>query len=60
MTADAFIRDYTADGVEHFYFAQATAVIGDRIWIFFLEGPERSLIVPFLTTVKITASAAVD
>jgi len=45
---------------EHFYFAQATAVIGKRIWFFVLDGPDRSLIVPFLTTVKIDASKVVD
>jgi hypothetical protein len=45
---------------EHFYFAQATAVIGNRIWFFDLDGPDRSLIVPFLSTVKIDASKVVD
>jgi len=45
---------------EHFYSAQATAVIGNRIWFFVLAGPDRSLIVPFLTTVKIDASKVVD
>jgi hypothetical protein len=45
---------------EHFYFAQATAVIGNRIWFFVLDGPDRSLIVPFLTTVKIDTSKVVD
>jgi hypothetical protein len=45
---------------EHFYFAQATVVIGKRIWIFNLTGPDRSLIVPFLSTVKIDPAAVVD
>jgi len=45
---------------EHFYFADAAAVIGNRIWIFTLDGPDRSLLQPFLTTVKINAAAATD
>ena len=45
---------------EHFYFAQATVVIGTRIWFFDLYGPDRSLIVPFLTTVKIDPTKVVD
>jgi hypothetical protein len=45
---------------EHFYFAQATVVIGKRIWFFDLDGPDRLLIVPFLSTVKIDASKVVD
>ena len=45
---------------EHFYFAQASVVIGKRIWIFNLDGPDRSLIVPFLSTVTIDPSAVVD
>jgi hypothetical protein len=45
---------------EHFYFAQATAVIGNRIWFFVLDGPQRELIVPFLSTVKIDVSKVVD
>jgi len=45
---------------EHFYSAQATVVIGTRIWFFNLDGPDRSLIVPFLTTVKIDPTKVVD
>jgi hypothetical protein len=45
---------------EHFYFAQATVVIGKRIWFFELVGPDRLLIVPFLTTVKIDPTKVVD
>jgi len=45
---------------EHFYFAQATVVIGKRVWFFILTGPDRSLIVPFLSTVHIDPTAAVD
>jgi len=45
---------------EHFYFAQAVVVIGKRMWFFKLDGPDRSLIVPFLTTVKIDPSKVVD
>ena len=46
--------------VEQYYFAEAIAVIGDRIWIFSLHGPDRSLIVPFLSTVNIDPSKVVD
>jgi hypothetical protein len=35
-------------------------VIGNRIWFFVLDGPDRSLIVPFLSTVKIDPAAVVD
>lgn len=45
---------------EHFYFAQAYTVIGNRIWLFDLDGPDRSLIVPFLSTVKIDVTKVVD
>jgi hypothetical protein len=45
---------------EHFYFAQAVAVIGRRIWFFDLDGPDRSLIDPFLSTVTIDASKVVE
>jgi hypothetical protein len=45
---------------EHFYYAQAVAVIGKRIWFFKLDGPDRSLIVPFLSTVKMDASKIVE
>jgi len=45
---------------EHFYFAEAIVVIGDRIWFFTLDGPDRSLIVPFLSTVTIDPEAVVD
>lgn len=45
---------------EHFYFAEATVVIGDRIWFFDLHGPDRQLIVPFLSTVKIDPTTVVD
>ncbi len=45
---------------EHFYFAEATVVIGDRVWFFDLHGPDRSLIVPFLSTVKIDPTKIVD
>ena len=45
---------------EHFYYAEAIAVIGDRIWIFDLRGPDRSLIVPFLSTVKLDPGSVVD
>jgi hypothetical protein len=45
---------------EHFYFAQAVVVIDKRVWIFDLDGPDRSLIVPFLSTVKIDPAAVVD
>jgi hypothetical protein len=88
-TADAFLQEVTADGVqtacypvlslwvattidghqaklayggcnEHFYGAEAVAVIGKRIWFFDLVGPDRSLILPFLTTVKIDPTKVVD
>lgn len=45
---------------EHFYFAEASVVIGTRIWFFDRDGPDRSLIVPFLTTVKIDPTKVVD
>ncbi len=45
---------------EHFFFAEATAVIGNRIWFFDLIGPDRSLIVPFLSTVKIDPAKAAN
>lgn len=45
---------------QHFYFADAFAVIGDRVWMFILTGPDRSLIVPFLSTVKIDVASVVD
>jgi hypothetical protein len=45
---------------EHFYGVTAVAVIGKRIWFFHLDGPDRSLIVPFLTTVKIDPTKVVD
>jgi hypothetical protein len=45
---------------EHFYSAEAIVVIGKRMWFFDLYGPDRSLIVPFLSTVKIDVSAVVD
>jgi hypothetical protein len=45
---------------EHFYSAEAVIVIGRRIWYFDLYGPDRSLIVPFLTTVKIDPTKVVD
>jgi hypothetical protein len=45
---------------EHFYFAEASVVIGNRVWFFDLHGPDRSLIVPFLSTVKIDPTAIVD
>ena len=45
---------------EHFFSAEAIVVIGKRIWFFDLYGPDRSLIVPFLSTVKIDVSAVVD
>lgn len=45
---------------EHFYFAEATVVVGNRVWFFDLHGPDRSLIVPFLSTVKLDPAAVVD
>jgi len=45
---------------EHFYSAESFVVIGRRIWVFDLYGPDRSLIVPFLSTVKIDPSKVVD
>lgn len=45
---------------EHFYFANAAVVIGQRVWFFTLFGPDRSLLVPFLATVKIDPAAATD
>jgi hypothetical protein len=45
---------------EHFYSAEGIVVIGKRIWIFDLYGPDRSLIVPFLSTVHIDPTAVVD
>ena len=45
---------------EHFFFAEALVPIGDRIWVFDLFGPDRSLIVPFLSTVRIDPAAVVD
>jgi hypothetical protein len=35
-------------------------VIGNRIWLFDLDGPDRLLIVPFLSTVKIDVTKVVD
>ena len=51
-----------ADGgcVQQYYYAEATAVIGNRVWIFNLHGPNRSLIGSFLSTVKIDATKVVD
>jgi hypothetical protein len=46
--------------VQRYYFAEAIAFIGNRIWIFNLHGPDRSLIVPFLSTVKIDPTTVVD
>jgi hypothetical protein len=46
--------------VQQYYFAEAIAVIGNRIWIFNLHGPDQSLIVPFLSTVKIDVSKVID
>jgi hypothetical protein len=46
--------------VQQYYFAEATAVIGNRIWIFDLHGPDRSLIVALLSTVKINPTKVVD
>ena len=45
---------------EHFYFARAITVIDNRIWFFDLDGPDRLLIVPFLSTVKLDPSKVVD
>jgi hypothetical protein len=46
--------------IEQYYFAEAIAVIGNRIWIFNLHDPDRSLIVPFLSTVRINPTKVVD
>lgn len=45
---------------EHFFFAQAAVVVGKRVWFFVLDGPDRTLILPFLTTVKIDPTKVVD
>jgi hypothetical protein len=45
---------------EHFYYAEAVVAIGRRVWFFELIGPDRSLIVPFLTTVKLDPASATD
>jgi len=42
---------------EHFYSAESFVVIGNQIWVFDLYGPDRSLIVPFLSTVKLDPGA---
>jgi len=46
--------------VSQYYYAEAVAVIGNRVWIFGLHGPDRSLILPFLSTVKIDPTKVVD
>jgi hypothetical protein len=43
-----------------YYFAEVTVVIGNRVWFFDLHGPDRSLIVPFLQTVKLDPTKTVD
>jgi hypothetical protein len=45
---------------EHWYFAQAVVVIGKRMWFFDLTGPDRSLILPFLKTVKFDLASLKD
>jgi hypothetical protein len=45
---------------EHFYFAQAVVVIDKRIWFFDLTGPDRTLILPFLSTVKFDLTKLTD
>jgi hypothetical protein len=42
-----------------YYFAEASVVIGNRVWIFELRGPDRLLIVPFLSTVKLDPTKVV-
>ena len=43
-----------------YYFAEASVVIGNRVWVFELRGPDRSLMVPFLSTLKIDPTKVVD
>jgi hypothetical protein len=45
---------------EHFYFAEASVAVGNRVWFFVLHGPDRSLLLPFLTTIKLDATKIVD
>jgi hypothetical protein len=45
---------------EHFYFAQAVVVIGSRVWFFDLIGPDRTLILPFLSTIKLDLTKLTD
>jgi hypothetical protein len=45
---------------QQYYFAEATAIISNRIWIFNLHGPDRSLISSLLSTVKIDPTKVVD
>jgi hypothetical protein len=45
---------------EHFYVAQAVVMIGNRVWFFDLVGPDRSLILPFLSTVTIDPTLVHD
>jgi hypothetical protein len=61
MTIDGHAATVAYGGCnEHFYFAEATVVVGDRVWFFDLHGPDRSLIAPFLSTVKIDPTTVVD
>ncbi|MBI2780817.1 MAG: hypothetical protein HYX55_03340 [Chloroflexi bacterium] len=43
-----------------YYFAEASVVIGNRVWIFELRGPDRPLIVPFLSTLKLDPMKVVN
>jgi hypothetical protein len=45
---------------EQYNMANAAVVIGNRVWFFDLHGPDRSLIVQFLSTVKIDPTKVVD
>ena len=45
---------------EHFYWAEAITVIGGRVWFFDLIGPDRSMILPFLATVKFDLASLTD
>jgi hypothetical protein len=46
--------------VSQYFFAEATVVIGNRVWFFDLHGPDRSLILSFLSTVTIDPTKVVD
>jgi len=46
--------------VSQYFFAEATVVVGDRVWFFDLHGPDRSLLLAFLSTVKLDPTQTID